>query len=474
MGLLQKGQGYVSSQTQIPLQIQKGVDSHEQYQLQSSKDISNTKTTQKDSSLDYEIFKQLLLLLETFFVHYSEEIWNLIYRILPKQKDIIINSNQSSIEIKLIIVKIIISLLRSNSCQNPEGQNAIDNDSFTNLDEDIPSQIIKNSSKNSGGFITIGFVDFSGNSNSIRNDLDETKNMGINDTVIADLLKKSLDRILSVKELVFDDNLEKFVMLIQSIPRNNTYFFDKQDYEKNQNFTKINQRIVPLIKHNKTKLKQLEYILIDDDIDEIAYKAFFQEFLEIGQIKNIENDFFYSLASILNNNDQKISQIDIQILVLIIKKSIECIAHKNKRIVCNSIRILGLMLTKIMTNKLYDVIAEYQQQQNPNQEDDSTNSDLKVKGFFDDIFVKEFKNFLLHSFAKFAWNATFSLNSILTCLNLKQAEIFEQDPKRQFLLKQFELVGKELLPVVIDNLFNNNNIKLKLHSAKILVIFCYF
>jgi hypothetical protein len=374
------------------------------------------------------IFRALLLLLEKFFGNFSDRVGGYLgkaIRLLERIFELGCGGD-GFLDIKLVVIQVLISILKFwNRDQDSDlegGANIKDNDSdFEDLGDDDNLQLAKKTSQ------------VSNNNLSQNPHVDGLGSGPFSEQAVTVLIKKFLKRITVVPGFLGDHGLvETLCGLIMEIPRFSGSFFEKfesdapglTDLPRNEEFFGICRVILTKVKLNKTKLRLLEYIISDFDVASGDYNGFMADFLEIGKVKSIESDFFYSIAAIFNARNVQVDCLGDAVLAKLILRAFDGFTSKNKKITCNSIRILGLIFSKTGFQRLYGVLAEVLALSNePVSENFKWTCQLIDQTFFTNFF-DQFKEFLGHSFSKFGWNATFAFSLILRNINTCQVSIF--------------------------------------------------
>ena len=426
--------------------------------------ITQEKPIEKTEHVDIIMFKNLLHLINIFFSNYVEVIYSQIHISVNFLETLMDCKNtEMSLDIKLIVMKLLVSLLKSLSTddENLDGGSCQDGDeelSDIDLDEDLVLAK-KQSNIHSSDKISI---------NLMKNSSENTKN--INETIVSDLLKRNLNNILNTKNLLQEHSIEFLCEQIMLIPRNNPVFFDKSKKSSSNVVLLENcKKLFPIITNVKTKQKFLEYILSDYDVSFEYYNDLIEEFLELGGIKSTETDFYYSMANILSMKFQKVTYINNKVLAKLLDKTLIGQNSKNKKVVCNSIRIQGLIIRKISYEQLCETIPYIKTSQKTDSPSENISNELEnsIENFIEQ-FIKDYKVLLTHNFSKYSWNATYSFSLIIKNIYSHQKSINVDDsPSKLFLNKSMLKFTDAIFPVVVENLLSNPNIKLKLHSARV-------
>ena len=374
------------------------------------------------------IFRGLLLLLDKFFGNFSVSVGGYLGKGVRLLERIFKLGGEGDgfLDIKLVVIQVLISILKfwnRDQDSDMEGGGAVkDNDSdFEDLGDDDNLQLTKNTSQ------------ISGNNLSIKPHVDHLNSGLLSEQAVTVLIKKFFKRITGVPGFLGDHGLvETLCGLIMEIPRFSGSFFEKfesyvaglTDVPRNEEFFGICRVILTKVKLNKTKLRLLEYIISDFDVASGEYNGFMADFLEIGKVKSIESDFFYSIAAIFNARNVQMDCLADAVLAKLILRAFDGFTSKNKKITCNSIRILGLIFSNTSFQRLYGVLAEVLALSNePTSDSFKWTCQLIDQTFFTKFF-DQFKEFLGHSFSKFGWNATFAFSLILRKINTRQVPIF--------------------------------------------------
>ena len=170
-------------------------------------------------------------------------------------------------------------------------------------------------------------------------------------------------------------------------------------------------------------------------------------FLDQGALST---DKVCSLSRILSRNKLSLNNMHFEDLKKFYQYSLQSLESDKKKIVSNAIRMAGILLTHLDETNFTELLLQ----------------PTKSKKDGISIVFDHLTKLLSNSFAKYSWNVTCSLHSIIEKYNILTAGTAS---KKNEIHTRLEKLCKPLLQQVAKNYTESANVKLKLHSLTLLM-----
>ena len=217
--------------------------------------------------------------------------------------------------------------------------------------------------------------------------------------------------------------------------------------------SRVLEQINDSLTKEKNQLSFIEIVLTNPSLSSDHKSAFFARLFASLDMRSLATDKICALSRILFSIRYDLRAIDAETISTIYNISLKALKSEKRKVVSNGIRMLGLLLNNLPEDSLFDLL------------EDSAGFGLKQTGL--EYIVEQFRYYLRHEFAKYAWNVTFCLAQVFLRFDvfgptLKPAQKLRAG--KQSLVKR----AKAMLPLIVENFIESTNVKLKLHSLSII------
>ena len=218
------------------------------------------------------------------------------------------------------------------------------------------------------------------------------------------------------------------------------------------------KQIFECLMKEKNQMSYCEMVLSNTGISGTGKEFFFGRLFGSLDMKSLATDKICAVSRVLFSVRNDLGSIKIPTIEMFYNVSLRSLQSDKKKVASNGIRMIGLLFGHLEEQVLFHLLES------------NTGFGTKQTGM--QYIEEQFLNYLSHSFAKFAWNTTCSLSTIIQKFKVfvKEDEVSKgtkSSDEMKDMGRMIRSMCDKMMGIVLKNFIESQNVKLKLHSLSI-------